>query len=366
MTSDVNTSPPPTGCLPVRYVLRGGGRRAEIRPARKDGCRLLSLATGLLTMCAAALAPRNVEGQIPLGIDTQELGFWESSAWKDRLESAQFAPTVDFAKFQDISAARWSVESFRTHAELVADGHDQGFDVAEISATGAVVGRGWFRESGFVLSIAPTFTFTSVTDASDQSLPEKLYRAGTIIQWMLPLGARVDVHGGVFPNFAADAGASPSDLRFSAHAMLAYRWQSSVEYVYGVAYLDRHDAPLLPLAGAIWTPSEDVRFELTAPRPRIARRLMVTEHEHGKTEEWGYVGGEFGGGAWTVERRPGLADEFALRDFRVVVGYESKSTHRVNAGVEIAYVFGRKAAFESDGASVEPDDALMLRSALFF
>ena len=45
---------------------------------------------------------------------------------------------------------------------------------------------------------------------------------------------------------------------------------------------------LLPVFGAIWMPTDMLRFDLAFPRPRVAIRVM-------DDETWIYLGGELGG-----------------------------------------------------------------------
>ena len=80
----------------------------------------------------------------------------------------------------------------------------------------------------------------------------------------------------------------------------------------GLARLDRNDFDVVPVVGATLVPNPDTRFELTFPRPKIARRIG---HIPYLQEDWVYLSAFFGGGTWAVRRTNGGDDELTLRDF---------------------------------------------------
>ncbi len=114
---------------------------------------------------------------------------------------------------------------------------------------------------------------------------------------------------------------------------------------------------LLPVVGLIWTPRDEVRWELIFPRPRIMWRWGC----QGWTEDWLYLAGEFGGGSWAVQRS-GVPDQITVRDYRVLLGLERKSPSGAGRRIEFGYVFGRVVEFTSATPDYEPDSALLLRA----
>ncbi|MEM1063498.1 MAG: hypothetical protein AAGJ97_14330, partial [Planctomycetota bacterium] len=81
---------------------------------------------------------------------------------------------------------------------------------------------------------------------------------------------------------------------------------------------------------------------------------------------WGYIGGEFGGGQWQVERADGSSDELVLRDFRLLLGLEraAKARGGMSWRVEAGYVFGRETEFDSEVGEFSSGDAFLLRAGL--
>jgi hypothetical protein len=132
--------------------------------------------------------------------------------------------------------------------------------------------------------------------------------------------------------------------------------------VAGVAYLDRDDVSVVPIGGVIWTPSEDLRVELMAPRPKIAKRVSYDCN----TAHWLYIAGEFGGGAWAVERANGRDDVLYYRDWRAVVGLEQTSICGFSGRIEAGYVFGREIEYESNRREIDLDGTSMVRAELSF
>jgi len=87
----------------------------------------------------------------------------------------------------------------------------------------------------------------------------------------------------------------------------------------------------------------------------------------GLDERWLYVGGEFGGGAWAVERASGAPDELDVTDWRVFVGVERKIVGGLSRRVEVGYVFSRTLEYASDPDNeISLDDTLMLRAGITY
>ena len=112
----------------------------------------------------------------------------------------------------------------------------------------------------------------------------------------------------------------------------------------------------------IWTPSDAIKLELVAPRPRIARRITYA----GDVEDWLYLAGEFGGGTWAIRRASGVDDLVTYRDWRIVLGIERKALHALDARLEVGYVFARQIEFAGPTADLTPGDTLMLRSVVTY
>ena len=74
----------------------------------------------------------------------------------------------------------------------------------------------------------------------------------------------------------------------------------TTKWLLGVAYLNRAGASVLPIAGVIFEPRPDLR--VGADLPAAARRCGRPPAASTGDERWFYVGGEFGGGVWSITR----------------------------------------------------------------
>jgi hypothetical protein len=128
----------------------------------------------------------------------------------------------------------------------------------------------------------------------------------------------------------------------------------------GVWYLDRVEVKILPAGGLVWTPNEDVYFDILFPNPKVAKRLTTW----GNTEWWLYASGNYGGGTWTIKRQTGYmtpptpADEhpaddpakdsvgtytrFDYNDIRVAVGLQFKTPRQLEGHFEVGLSCSRE------------------------
>ncbi len=213
------------------------------------------------------------------------------------------------------------------------------------------------------LIITPGFQSWWLEGPTAPDMPARVYDAYLKFRTMRKLNERWGLDAAVTPGWHSDFETSNDDaLRITGHAFGAYQWNEVVQVVLGVVYLDRSDVSLLPAVGLICNFNEDTRLELILPRPRFARRFYADCCE----EYWWYVAGEFGGGAWAIERASGVEDMAIYRDFRVMLGWERKVAEGFGSHFEIAYVFGREIEYDSGTPDFEPDDTLMLRTGIMF
>ena len=82
---------------------------------------------------------------------------------------------------------------------------------------------------------------------------------------------------------------------------------------------------LLPSGGVVWKPNNDVVFEILFPNRKISKRLTTVD----TTDWWGYIRGDYRGGAWTVNspisphpESPTASTSFDYDDFRAALGLE--------------------------------------------
>ena len=177
-----------------------------------------------------------------------------------------------------------------------------------------------------------------------------------------------DLRAGVESNFTvgvySDYNHLDSDsLRITGVGLGWVRVNETNIFKFGVEYFDRLELKLLPAFGLFIRPTNDLQLDLYFPRPRIAQRMPT----YRALESWLYIGGEYGGGNWTVERDFG-DDRIDINDYRAVLGLEWYNQRGVTGFFEIGYVFDRElvsqAAFPSRKLKLQ--DTIILRSGLEF
>jgi hypothetical protein len=216
------------------------------------------------------------------------------------------------------------------------------------------------------LVVSPGFGVHFFDGPTSVDLPGQVYDAYTQFRWLCRPSPRWGLDLGVTPGYYSDfQHASDRAVRITGYGAAMYTWQPNLKLVFGVAYLDRTDLNILPIGGLIWTPNADTSIELVVPRPRIARRLYCAG-DSDDFEDWLYLAGEFGGGAWAIERASGLEDFITYHDYRIMVGVERKAFGQLSALVEVGYVFGRKLEFESPTPDIKPNDTVMVRAGVSY
>lgn len=209
------------------------------------------------------------------------------------------------------------------------------------------------------LLITPAFEMRMWDGLAAPALPAQVYDATLEFRCLGKFNACWGYDVGIAPGVHSDFDQFEDDaIRITGRAVASYQLRPDITFVLGVVYLDRDDVSLLPVAGLIWTPHDEVRWELIFPRPRVMWRWGC----QGWTEDWLYLAGELGGGSWSVQRL-GISDQVTMRDYRVLLGIERKSPSGAGRRLELGYVFGRVIEFNSATPDFEPDSALLLRAA---
>ncbi|MDP7378346.1 MAG: hypothetical protein QF516_09615, partial [Pirellulaceae bacterium] len=115
--------------------------------------------------------------------------------------------------------------------------------------------------------------------------------------------------------------------------------------------------------GLFWQPNTDVNLELYFPRPRLARRWT----QYGNTDLWVYLGGEYGGGTWTVKRVSGFTDQVDINDIRIYAGVDWTTLQKLRGFFEVGYVFNRQLEYRyQPPGQLGLEDSFMLRCGLTF
>jgi hypothetical protein len=195
-------------------------------------------------------------------------------------------------------------------------------------------------------------------------LPSKAYSAYLDLQYRtdpnFQVGAEVDARVGLYSDFRT---LTDDSIRITGVGLGVIRVSPELAVKFGVAYLDRNRYKLLPAGGIFWYPTPQIKLDLFFPSPKLAMYLTTA----GPLEIWGYIGAEYGGGAWTVQRTAGFTDRIDINDYRVFAGLESTGVRGLHSFIEAGYVFGREVTYYSDPAqNFDPPNTFMLRGGVSF
>jgi hypothetical protein len=231
--------------------------------------------------------------------------------------------------------------------------------------TGVVLGFPFFRRDTPLL-VTPQFGTHLLENADAFDIPSTLFDASLELRhlrkfgggpWAMDVAANV----GYYSDFEQGSGDA---LRVTGRGIAVYESAPTTKWLVGVAYLNRAGASVLPIAGVIHDVQPDLRMELIFPRPRA---LWKTAASVEGDERWLYVGGEFGGGVWSITRpSTGELDLLNYSDWRVLVGYERKIMGGLCRRVELGYVFRRELEFDGAAPDVSLDDTLFVRGGLTY
>jgi len=216
-----------------------------------------------------------------------------------------------------------------------------------------------FQALWFVPRIAAHF----LSGSAKIDLPTQLYDTSFETIGMLPIGERWFVQAAIAPSFFTDSqNTGRKALRLPGRALAFWKYSDTLTLTGGILYLDRDDVNAIPSAGLLWNPNADWKFELAAPRPRIAWRFSHDD----ESARWAYLVGEFGGGTWAVRRASGLNDVATLSDYRVMAGYERKWVSGRGWLVEAGYVFSRTLEYTSTPEEIQLPSTAIVRLGITF
>ena len=195
------------------------------------------------------------------------------------------------------------------------------------------------------------------------NLPSKAYSAFLDAAWnpqaTQQFGAELAVRVGVYSDFGT---VTSDSVRVSGHGVGVLRLTPTVTVKGGVVFLDRARIKTLPAGGILWEPNPQTKFDIVFPRPKLAQFLWTI----GNVDVWWYIGGEYGGGSWTIEQ-PMFSERIDINDIRLIGGLEWTGLRDIQGFFEVAYVFDREVIYVvAPLQSFKPDDTVMLRAGLAF
>jgi hypothetical protein len=208
---------------------------------------------------------------------------------------------------------------------------------------------------------------TSSTLLAD--LPPNTYDAFIDAAWnpkFTPLfGAELGIRVGIFTNWDVLVWDS---WRIMGRAIGTLQLTPTMQGKAGIIYLDRNQVKLLPALGMTWTPDATSRYDLFFPAPRAAKMFTANE----RRAWWGYVSGEYGGGAWTFRRSTSeynMITGFDYNDIRIALGTEWVPVSRTGlaGNFEVGYVFYRQLFYVEGPPQIQDlPDTIMFRLGLAY
>lgn len=255
------------------------------------------------------------------------------------------------------------------HAYIYGDGDPDALAINDSDVSVALVFPK-FLHSTQPLYILPSFSlhqWSGPKPPSTADLPAMAYSAFVDMGWQsdssLIWGAELGLRVGMFTDF--DTSTSDS-LRVLGRAIGRVRLTPCATLKGGIIYLDRNKTEMLPAFGVLWQASPNARLDLFYPEPKISHYMTT----FGNKDAWWYVGGYYGGGAWTISRSNGTSDSIDINDLRVVVGLEFGSNEHLREGrrngfIEIGYVFDRELLYKaSPWDNLDLQDTFMIRAGI--
>lgn len=175
------------------------------------------------------------------------------------------------------------------------------------------------------------------------------------------LGVDLSASIGVFSDFET---ANTDSVRIQT---LSYGWARltpTMMLKLGVNYLDRVDVKILPAVGILYEPNPQTRLDFFFPRPKLSHFFSTM----GTTDIWWYIGGEYGGGSWTINYPPtGFSDQVDINDIRIVLGFDWTNQSGTHGMFEVGWVTQRELVYRNNpGDSTGLNDSIMIRGGFAF
>jgi len=216
--------------------------------------------------------------------------------------------------------------------------------------------------------ITPSYELHILDRPLGFDLPPKLHDAAIDFHVFRVFGNHWIADFAVTPGlFADDHSFDSSDaFRVNGRALGVYAPTIDLKYVLGVTYLDGGWSKVVPVAGVVYKPNDDVEYQLVFPTPRVAWRLPWSPIP-GRDERWAYLALEYGNAKWAIEQSNGTPDTLASRDYRLIFGVERKIVGGISHRLEIGYVFNRDIKITSvSGDDISMDDTLLVRGGISY
>ncbi len=216
----------------------------------------------------------------------------------------------------------------------------------------------WKSENAPGVWVVPRFGWTFASGPSTPDVPAQLFDLRLEMNIAQPINDVWTVHLQLAPAFVTDWNNKSSDaFRLIGGGMLAAHVNDEITLIGGALALSRFDLPILPLGGVRWHPTPWLEVDALFPNPRLSWRYKDKEIE----SHWLYFAGQLGGNQWAIDHSTGDNDKLGYRDYRVVIGWETRQRDGNRSIIEIGYVFDRQLQFHSQVGNQQPNDAIIIR-----
>lgn len=213
------------------------------------------------------------------------------------------------------------------------------------------------------LVIVPTLEVQFPDSPVYAELPATLYATYLDLIWLPRLSPRLQgilsVGAGCYSDFAGD----DDGFRLTGRGIVRYDWTPDrLQLVLGVLYINRYHTKLIPAAGVVWKPTDDLTLDLVFPQAKLAKRLKCGPG----FENWVYLSGGFGGNSWSIVDAADEPDVLILRDWRIMLGWEQVRDGGAGYRLEAGYVFEREIEFGLTQQFFYPDATVLARGVVTF
>ena len=280
---------------------------------------------------------------------------------------ADAAPLVGAESEPDPDAPRDSRQGLFQKVSLdatwLAPGNSSGLGMTDLEARCTLGLPAPTRE--WPMLVSPGFAMHWLDVPPGVDLPNRVYDANIQFRWLPRINERVLLNLAVTPGVYRDFDSETTGgVRTTVD--LAGVWISSPrsKFVLGVSYRDRLESNWIPIAGWLWRPTPEWRFDLLFPEPKVRRRVYWLSPPGSDTEDWLYVAGEWADSVWAFTRSDGSADRFAYKDLRLLFGLQRDALGGVDWRIEAGYVFSRQIRTQSGLGEFNPSGTAMLRAGV--
>lgn len=223
-----------------------------------------------------------------------------------------------------------------------------------------------FFHSGQPVYVTPAFGLTLLSGPHSNTgadLPGQVYSGTLSADWQSDPIQIFSVDLGLTVGMFSDFDTNVSDsLRVLGRGLAHFRLTPYTTLKGGVHVINRNKYSVLPAIGLLYTPTPMTRYDIFFPEPKLSHYFTTL----GTQDVWAYVGGEYGGGSWTVERVSGATEQVDINDIRVTLGIEWGRSDLIRQGrrtgfAEVGYVFARELEYKSKVGNIDLNDTFMIR-----